>query len=305
MRFVVRIHQAGWSYAQLQAVWQEADRLGYDGASLYDLLGADGPECWTALTALTAITRKLTAVPLVLAHPYRHPALVAKMAATLDNLSGGRLILGLGAGGAPGDAAAFGVPWSGMARHAAELEESVRLMRLLWDGGGSFQGRYYRLNDARGSPRPARQGGPPILIGGHGERRILPLAARCADLCNAGFDLGPEQWQRIRSLLDGHTRAAGRNSGALSLSHNATVLLDREEGSFEARLRAWAARRSLGVEEAQTRLATACAGTPDRVIARLTRLYEAGVTWVFLLFQDLPELDGLRLFAEAVLPAFR
>jgi alkanesulfonate monooxygenase SsuD/methylene tetrahydromethanopterin reductase-like flavin-dependent oxidoreductase (luciferase family) len=97
MRFAVRIHQSGWTYSQLENVWQESERLGYDGASLYDVLGARGPECWTALTSLTRATHTLAAVPLVLANPYRHPAVLAKMAATLDELSGGRIIVGLGA----------------------------------------------------------------------------------------------------------------------------------------------------------------------------------------------------------------
>jgi alkanesulfonate monooxygenase SsuD/methylene tetrahydromethanopterin reductase-like flavin-dependent oxidoreductase (luciferase family) len=111
MRFVVRIHQHGWTYPELETVWRESERLGYDGASLYDVLGDSGPECWTALTALTAVTQKLVAVPMVLANPYRHPAVVGKMAATLDALSRGRVILGLGAGGSATDAAVSGVGW--------------------------------------------------------------------------------------------------------------------------------------------------------------------------------------------------
>src|SRR5437763_1252642 len=155
MRFVVRVHQGGWTYPQLLAVWREGGRLGYDGGSLYDLLGHPGPECWTALTALTAATERLIAVPLTLANPYRHPALVAKMAATLDDLSGGRLILGLGAGGAPGDAAAFGVPFPPTPKRVAQLEEAVQVMRLLWRGGGSIPGLRSALEAAAGRPCPA------------------------------------------------------------------------------------------------------------------------------------------------------
>jgi len=80
MRFVVRIHQCGWTYPELETVWRESERLGYDGASLYDVLGNSGPERWTALAALTAVTQELVAVPMVLANPYRHPAVVGKMA---------------------------------------------------------------------------------------------------------------------------------------------------------------------------------------------------------------------------------
>ena len=78
MRLVVRIHQRGWTYPELETVWRESERLGYDGASLYDVMGDFGPECWTALTALTTVTQKLVAAPMVLANPYRHPAVVGK-----------------------------------------------------------------------------------------------------------------------------------------------------------------------------------------------------------------------------------
>jgi alkanesulfonate monooxygenase SsuD/methylene tetrahydromethanopterin reductase-like flavin-dependent oxidoreductase (luciferase family) len=305
VRFVVRIHQGGWRYAQLQAVWQEADRLGYDGASLYDLLGAPGPECWTALTALTATTRTLTAVPLVLANPYRHPALVAKMAATLDDLSGGRLVLGIGAGGAPGDAAAFGVPWDTTPARVAALVEAIQVMRLLWRGGGSFAGRFYRLDGASGHPRPARAGGPPLLIGGHGERQVLRAVAGHADICNIGFDVSVEGWRRYRGLLAAYAREAGRDTATLALSHNATVLVGRDEADVERRLAAWAAARDMTVDAARERLASALVGTPDTIIGRLRALMSVGVAWVFLLFQDLPDTADLRLFAEAVLPAFQ
>lgn len=154
MKFAVRIHQGGWSYRDLEALWQEAERLGYDGASLYDLLGAPGPECWTSLTALTARTQRLVAIPLVLANPYRHPALVARMAAALHEAAGGRLILGVGAGGSGADAQSFGIPWSATPSRVERLEEAVRLIRLIWRGGGRFDGRWYRLDLDAGTVPP-------------------------------------------------------------------------------------------------------------------------------------------------------
>jgi alkanesulfonate monooxygenase SsuD/methylene tetrahydromethanopterin reductase-like flavin-dependent oxidoreductase (luciferase family) len=181
----------------------------------------------------------------------------------------------------------------------------VQVMRMLWSGGGSFAGRYYRLTAAPGHPRPVQEGGPPILVGGHGERLILRAVARQADLCNIGFDLAPADWERVRVRLDAYAREAGRDPTTLALSHNATVLIGRDDADIERQLMAWAAARGLTAEEARTRLATACAGTPDQVVARLLGLRRAGVTWVFLLFQDLPSMDSLRLFAETVLPGFR
>ncbi|HSS91198.1 MAG TPA: LLM class flavin-dependent oxidoreductase [Streptosporangiaceae bacterium] len=312
MRFVVRIHQRGWTYPELETVWRESERLGYDGASLYDVLGDSGPECWTALTALTAVTHKLVAVPMVLANPYRHPAVVAKMAATLDALSGGRVILGLGAGGSAADAAAFGVSWPPARDRIAALGEAVEVMRILWRGGGSFGGRWYQLHDApgypgtghpgTGHPGTGRPGGPPVLIGGHGPR-LLRTAARHADLCNVGFDLPADRWRDLAPLLGGYLSEAGRSRESLGLTHNATVLLGADESDVARQASAWGARRGLTEEAARGRLGHSLTGTPGQVRERLRALAAAGVGWVFLLFDDLPRLAGLRSFAEAVMPA--
>jgi alkanesulfonate monooxygenase SsuD/methylene tetrahydromethanopterin reductase-like flavin-dependent oxidoreductase (luciferase family) len=312
MRFVVRIHQRGWTYPELETVWRESERLGYDGASLYDVLGDSGPECWTALTALTAVTRRLIAVPMVLANPYRHPAVVGKMAATLDALSGGRVILGLGAGGSAADAAAFGVSWPPARDRIAALGEAVEVMRVLWRGGGSFGGRWYQLRDAPGypgtghpgigHPGTGRPGGPPVLIGGHGPR-LLRAAARHADLCNVGFDLPAGGWRDLAPLLGGYLGEAGRSRESLGLTHNATVLLGADEADVARQVSAWAARRGLTEEAARGRLGHSLTGTPGQVRERLWALADAGVGWVFLLFDDLPRLAGLRSFAEAVMPA--
>ena len=302
MRFVVRIHQRGWTYPELETVWRESEHLGYDGASLYDVLGDSGPECWTALTALTAVTHKLVAVPMVLANPYRHPAVVGKMAATLDALSGGRVILGLGAGGSAADAAAFGVSWPPARDRIAALEEAVEVMRILWRGGGSFGGRWYQLHDAPGYPGTGRPGGPPVLIGGHGPR-LLRAAARHADLCNVGFDQSADRWRDLAPLLGGYLGEAGRSRESLGLTHNATVLLGADEADVARQVSAWAARRGLTEEAARGRLGHSLTGTPGQVRERLRALADAGVGWVFLLFDDLPRLAGLRSFAEAVMPA--
>ena len=307
MRFVVRIHQRGWTYPELETVWRESERLGYDGASLYDVLGDSGPECWTALTALTAVTHRLVAVPLVLANPYRHPAVVGKMAATLDALSGGRVILGLGAGGSAADAAAFGISWPPARDRIAALGEAVEVMRILWRGGGSFGGRWYQLHDVpgypgTGHPGTGRPGGPPVLIGGHGPR-LLHAAARHADLCNVGFDLPADRWRDLAPLLGGYLAEAGRSRESLGLTHNATVLLGADEADVARQVSAWAARRGLTEEAARGRLEHSLTGTPGQVSERLRALAAAGVGWVFLLFDDLPRLAGLRSFAEAVMPA--
>src|SRR5260370_18645222 len=132
IQFSVRVHQAYMTYQHLLAIWQAADGLGYDGASLYDLLAAPCLECWTTLTMLTMETRRICAIPMVLSHTYRHPAVLAKLAATLERVSGGRLALGLGAGGSQRDHEASGIPWRPLQERLAQLEEGVQLLPLLW-----------------------------------------------------------------------------------------------------------------------------------------------------------------------------
>jgi alkanesulfonate monooxygenase SsuD/methylene tetrahydromethanopterin reductase-like flavin-dependent oxidoreductase (luciferase family) len=301
MRFVVRIHQNGWSYQELEEVWRESERLGYDGASLYDVLGIDGPECWTALTALTALTRKLVAVPLVLSNPYRHPAVVARMAATLNTVSPGRVMVGLGAGGSDADAAAFGVQWPPAAQRIEALAEAAQVMRILWGSGGSFSGRWYQLRDAPAYRDAARPEDLPILIGGHGPR-LLRTAARHADLCNIGFDLSAGEWGQLGPVLAAYARQAGRMPGSPVLTHNATVLLGSDEADFSRLVSVWASRRGLSEESARQRLEHSLAGTPQQVRERLKALEAAGVGWVFLLFDNARDFGRLRLFAEAVMP---
>jgi alkanesulfonate monooxygenase SsuD/methylene tetrahydromethanopterin reductase-like flavin-dependent oxidoreductase (luciferase family) len=303
LRFAVRCHQGGWTWDQLAAVWREAGRLGYDGASLYDLLNT-GVESWTALTALVNATR-LTGIPMVLANPYRPAALVAKMAATLDLLSEGRLILGLGSGGAPGDAAAYGVPWTNAVTRTRALVDGVRAMRMLWNGGGSYEGEAVALRDASGDPRPFTPGGPPVLIGGHGRRHLLRAAAQVADFVNIGADLSPDDWAGYRALIAGYCREIGRDPAGIGLTHNATVLLAPTAEQYDRLEAAWAATRGLPLDAARDRLRHALAGTPEALIERIRGLRTLGIRWIFLIFQDLPALGMARLFAERVLPAVR
>jgi len=303
VKLAVRCHQGGWSWQQVEAVWHEADALGYDGATLYDLLGP-GVECLTAMAALLPACPRLTGIPLVLANPYRAPALLAKMAATLDRASGGRFVLGLGSGGSEADARAHGLGWSRAGARAAALEDGVRAMRAVWSGAGSHEGAGLRLT-AGSEPAPATPGGPPVLIGGRGRRRLLRAAGHVADLCNIGFDLDPAGYEPYRTLLAGYCREAGRDPSALRFTHNATVLIAESGAAYERTLARWAADRDLTIAQARERLHTALAGTPDAIATRLEAYRGAGFAWTFLVFQDLPRLEMLRLFAREVLPLLR
>ena len=202
-RFCVRIHHAGYSYSSLLELWQTADALGYDGASLYDVFTPSALDVWTALTALAVRTERLVAMPLVLDVGYRHPSVLAKMAASLDILTGGnRLVVGLGYGGNPDAHTAYGFDWPAQVKErVARLEEHVGVLRALWsEPTVNHAGRWYQLRDAAGFPTQT-PGGPPILVASRGKAFGLPGVARVADLANVSFDLSPEEWRSYRDLL--------------------------------------------------------------------------------------------------------
>jgi len=255
---------------------------------------------------LTMETRRIRAFPMVLSHTYRHPAVLAKMAATLDVVSGGRLVLGLGAGGSQHDHEASGIPWRPLRERLEQLEDGIQLLRFLWSGQeGPFKSRSYGTVEGSGFPQPIQPGGPPILVGGHGERYVLRTVARVADLCNIGFDLSPLQWQHYKETLERVACEEGRTPAAIGLTHNATVILGSSTEMIQTQVERYAQMQDLSAEAAKQRLAHALVGTPEQCVARLQAYVMLGIRTFFLVFPDLPDLDSLMLFAAKVLPAFR
>ncbi len=308
-RFCVRIHHAGYSFDRLRRLWRGAERFGYDGVSLYDVLARPALEVWTTLAVLATSTRRLVAMPLVLDVGYRHPAILAKMAATLDQLTGGnRLILGLGYGGNPDDHRAYGFDWPvRVSDRVARLEEQVQVMRALWRGSkADFAGQHYALTNADGFATTT-PGGPPILIASRGLKHGLGGVARQADLCNVSFDLSPAEWQRYQAVIAEQCAAAGRAPHDVGLTHNATVVIGASHAEAEQQLDRLARSRNLTREQARHGLANALVGTPDEIVQKLLDYRAASVplAWVFLLFADLPATRSMQLFAEEVLPAYR
>lgn len=305
MKFAVRVHQGGWDYARLREVWQAADRLGYYAASLYDLLGIPTLECWTTLSALAAETERIRLVPLALANLYRHPGTLAKMTATLDVISGGRLELGIGAGGGEGDHRAYGFSYPPMRERAAMLDEAVRVIKLLWSGERvSFDGVYYRLDGALCHPPPLQKPHPPILIGGHGERYLLSVAGAHADVTNMRSDMSIAEFEDKRRVLAGHSQDAGRSVDDIEMSHNARVFVARDEGALEAMLQEQARRQGVSLGEFRASLGNAILGTPPQCVEQLRRYTDWGVGYFFLLFPEPVSVADLELFASEVMVHF-
>ena len=212
-------------FADLRALGIAAEDSGLDSVFGADhLIFRDGGEttgiheCWTVLTAIAAVTSRVEIGPLVLALPFRNPALTAKMAAELDEVSGGRLILGLGCGWHRPEFDAFGYPFE---HRVSRFDEGLQiLVPLLREGRVSFAGRYHRAEDAELRPRPIRDGGPPILIAGK-RPRMLELVARDADQWNAAWYGHPDEAHELRERLANLHAAlsvAGRDPATLEIT---------------------------------------------------------------------------------------
>lgn len=232
MRFSVWPDQAR-PWHEVSTIADHAEQAGWDGLYVYDHFMPDDPqgrvlddpvlEGWTILTAIAARTSRMRLGTLVLGNLYRHPAVVANMAATLDHVSGGRLVLGLGAGWQVNEHAAYGIELPEPAPRLAQFEEAVRVTTsLLREPVTTFRGDHYRLTDAVCEPKPL-QDRMPILIGSSGERRGIPLAARLADEWNAWTSL--ESFRRKSLVLDETCAAIGRDPTTIRRSTQAVVQL--------------------------------------------------------------------------------
>lgn len=305
VKFGVRIHQGGYSYETLRRIWTGADRLGYHSATLYDLLNVPTLECWTTLSALAAETERIRLTPLVLANPYRHPSLLAKMASTLDVISGGRLELGIGAGGGEADHRASGLAFPSTPSRVRMLEEAIELIKELWSGRWTtFKGSHYTLEGAAQEPRPVQVPHPPILVGGHGETHLLRAAARYADICNIGFEMTLEEHRSKLRVLDRHCRRFGRDPAEIEVSHNCRVLIGENAARYERLVSDGAARSGSTTGAYMASLARAIAGTPEQCVEQLKAYVDGGISYFFLLFPDPIPTESLELFAKEVMPHF-
>ena len=296
VRFGVRVHQSGYSFEDLKTIFTQADQLGYYSATLYDLLNIPTLECWTTLSALAAITERIRLAPMVL----------AKMSATLDAISGGRLELGIGAGGSRGDHAASGIPFPSTSQRVDMLEEAVELIKRLWvEDKVDFSGRYYHLKQASVQPAPVQKPHPPVIIGGHGETYLLRAVAKHADICNIGSGLTLEEHRQKLEVLVLHCQQVGRDFSEIDVTHNAGVLIAETSADLERRITQQAQAANLAPEEFRASLSRFIYGTPDQCSRQIKEYVDHGISYFFLIFPDPISSQDLQLFAEEVMPRFQ
>jgi F420-dependent oxidoreductase-like protein len=251
VRFAIKTRPEHQTWAQIRDVWQAADEIGlfesgWNWDHFYPLTGdLTGPnlEAWTMLAALAQATRRIRIGCQVTGMIYRHPAVLANMAATVDIISDGRLDIGLGAGWNQMECDAYGIELPPLRERFDRFDEGVEaIVRLLSDTTTTLDGRYVRLTDARCEPKPVQRPHPPIAIGGRGRTRTLRTAARWAQHWNA-ITPNPEDWLSLKETLAEHCASLGRDPAEITCSVNV-----RMDDGLDAAVATAAAYRDAGAD---------------------------------------------------------
>jgi alkanesulfonate monooxygenase len=297
--------QQGATYTDLLAVAQAAERLGYDAFFRSDhflSMGGDGlpgpTDAWLTLAAIGRETTTIRLGTLMTSATFREPGLLAIQVAQADQMSGGRVELGIGAGWFAEEHAAYGFPFPGTPERFDRLEESLELITGLWGTPAgetySFSGTHHSLVDSPALPKPVQSPRPPVLIGGLGRRRTPELAARFADEFNVPF-ASVDQNRTMFGRVDAACEAIGRDPGSIKRSSALVLCCGEDESEVSRR----AAAIGRDVEELRE---NGLAGTPAEVVERLAAFAELGVERVYLQVLDLADLDHLELVARDVMP---
>ncbi len=253
----------------------------------------DVHECWSTVCYLAGMFPEYMLGSIVLSQSYRSPALLAKMSATLQTLSGGRLILGIGAGWKEDEYLAYGYPFPDTPARLKQLEEAVQIIRRMWmEPRATFHGHHYHIDGAICEPKPDPI--PPILIGGGGKKVLLRLVAQYADWWN--FPGGTlENYGDLLATLRAHCDKVGRDYASITktwMTECVAIAATTAEAERLAQASPFFGRGE------------AIMGTPDEVAAQLRRFVDVGVAHFMLRFADFPRTDGVRLFAQEVIPRF-
>ena len=311
MRFGVFTSMGNQTWPGVLELWRHTEATGWDVACVTDHFmpntkereGAN-LEAWSTLSALAPLVPRLQIGTIVLGNTYRHPAMVAKMAAQVDIISDGRLLLGLGAGWQENEHEAYGIPFYTMRERLERLDEACHVMKSLWTQTRStFKGRYYTLADAPLQPKPVQSPHPELMIGGGGEKMTLRTVARHASHWNVWG--GPKVLAHKGRILDEHCAAVGRDPKAIRRSANMALMITDDNAKVASLAETLGARMGRHAADARD---TCLAGPPERIREILAELKAAQVDTVFVptLFRPLPELRrDLDRFIAEIAPAFR
>ncbi len=249
-------------------------------------------ECLTYVAHITARYPTLTCGTIVLGQGYRNPALLAKIASTLDFLNEGNFILGIGAGWKEDEYKAYGYPYPPARDRVEQLSEALQIIKAMWNPGTTtFTGKHYHVTDAINEPKPPKH--PLIMIGGGGEKRTLRLVAEHADWWNADY-YTPEDYARKLAILHGYCAEIGRDPASIKATYFAGGNITYD-----------AARAIHKLPVPLGRPEFLLSGSPDEVCTKIEALAEAGVQQIQFNFLDCPGTESIELFLNEVLPRFR
>src|SRR5215831_13006558 len=301
--------QLGADYGRQLAVARAAEELGFGAffrsdhyLTMGEGSGLPGPtDSWVTLAGLARETSRIRLGTLMSSATFRYPGPLAISVAQVDEMSGGRVELGLGAGWFEAEHAAYGIPFPGVVERFDRLEEQLAIITGLWETPVgktfSFEGAYYPVTDSPALPKPVQRPRPPILVGGGGPRRTPRLAARFADEYNVPFASQEETSAAFGRVRDA-CAAAGRDPASLLYSAAQTVCCGRTDAEVARR----AAAAGIDVAELGT---GGLAGSPAQVVAKLGVFGALGASRVYLQLLDLHDLDHLELIATEVMPQVR
>jgi F420-dependent oxidoreductase-like protein len=295
-------------YEQMTRFAQELERLEYDSVWVYDHFHTVPTqqlettfECWISTAGLTRDTRKIRIGQMVTCNNYRNPALLAKMASTVDVMSHGRLDFGIGAGWYEAEYKAYGYDFPDGPERLRMLNEALQIIHAMWkDDYATFEGKYYSVNGAINEPKGVQKPHIPLWVGGSGERVTLKLVAKYADACNLS-ETTPEQYKHKLDVLREHCDNVGRDyNSIIKSSHNFISLIPTGEDPDKVTA---PHRHGASFEDFSKRTVV---GTPQQMIDYFGRLRDTGIEYFVIYFRnDLTRFDTIQMFAEDVMSVLR
>jgi F420-dependent oxidoreductase-like protein len=280
----------------------ECEHFGFDSVWLDDhLMYENAPimECWTTLSALASVTHKIRLGTMVTSNSFRNPALLAKMAATVDFLSNGRLEFGIGAGVQEEEHIAYGYGFSNPRDRIGHLEETVDIIKKMWSQEKtSYIGKNYRIINAACEPKPLQKPHPPLIIGGGGEKFTLKVTAKYADRFDFGFLPDIEHYKQKMKILKNHCKSVERDFDEIEKSCwlAGQIILGRNQEKIDQKVESLKPK-NLSREDFER---DNIIGSPHECLQKIKAYEKLGVTYFMLYFGDLPDLGSLRLFAEEI-----
>jgi F420-dependent oxidoreductase-like protein len=252
-------------------------------------------ESWTTISALAGMTTKIKLGTLVTGIVYRHPAILAKISATLDVLSKGRLFMGIGAAWNQEESFAYGIPFPPTKERLLRLEEVIQIILKMWTKStATFNGKYYQIKDAYCNPKPIQKPHPPIMVGGGGERNTLRIVAKYADACNLFGSI--ETIKRKLSILKEHCKNVGRDYDSILKTKLGIVLIDNDKEVLNKRVN----ELFKGMPNEQIR-EFVIYGTQEEVLREMESFENAGIEYFIVDLDPSRELEQLELFADKIM----